>query len=332
MPDRTFSVAPMMDWTDRHARYFLRLISRHVLLYTEMVSTGALLHGDRASLLGYTPAEHPLALQLGGSEPDDMALCARMAEDYGYDEVNINVGCPSDRVRSGRFGACLMADPHVVAECVAAMRANVAVPITVKTRIGIDERDSYADLSDFVGTVAAAGCATFIIHARKAWLRGLSPKENREVPPLCYTRVHRLKADFPKLRIVINGGITSLEQALTHLRAPVPVDGVMIGREAYHNPYLLAGVDGRFFNDRRSVRSRHEIVDALLPYVENHLALGVPLTRMTRHILGLFHGQPGARQWRRILSERAHRLGAGAEVIREAARAVAEEKLVRNAG
>jgi tRNA-dihydrouridine synthase A len=306
----------MMDWTDRHCRYFLRLISRRTLLYTEMVTTGALLHGDVARFLACHPDEHPVALQLGGSEPSELAACARMAQAHGYDQVNLNVGCPSDRVQSGRFGACLMAEPALVAECVAAMGDACTLPVTVKTRIGIDDLDAYEDLTAFIGTVQAAGCGTFIIHARKAWLHGLSPKENREIPPLRYDVVHRLKTDFPHLEIILNGGIRDLDTVAAQLER---VDGVMLGREAYHNPYLLADVDRRFFEDDHPVPDRHAVVEALLPYVSDRLDEGVPLQAMTRHILGLFQGRPGARAWRRHLSENAHRPGAGIEVIRTAA-------------
>lgn len=312
MLNRLLCIAPMLDWTDRHCRFFLRLLTRHTLLYTEMVTTGAVLRGDRERLLAYDPTEHPLALQLGGSEPADLARCARIATDWGYDEVNLNVGCPSDRVRSGRFGACLMAEPDLVAEGVAAMRAAVAIPITVKTRIGIDERDSYEELADFVGRVAAGGCEVFVIHARKAWLNGLSPKENREIPPLRYEVVHRIKQDFPGLTIILNGGLVDLDQMAEQLRR---VDGVMIGRAAYENPYLLAEVDRRFFGSSKPPPSRRQMVRALLPYVEAQLRQGTPLHCMTRHLLGLFHGVPGARAWRRTLSERACRRGAGVEVL-----------------
>ncbi len=322
---RRFCVAPMLDWTDRHARYFMRLLSRRALLYTEMVTTGAMLHGDPRRLLAFHPAEHPLALQVGGSDPREMAECARIAEAWGYDEVNINVGCPSDRVQSGRFGACLMATPEVVAVCVAAMRAATSLPVTVKHRIGIDHQDSEADLERFVATVAAAGCRTFIVHARKAWLQGLSPKENREVPPLDYGRVHRLKVAHPELEIILNGGIRSLDEAEAQLGY---VDGVMLGREAYHNPYLLTGVDRRLFGDLHPPVSRVEAIRALMPYIEAELAAGTPLSQITRHILGLFQGQPGARGWRRVLSERAHRRGAGVEVI-EAALATVERNADR---
>ncbi|WP_051081721.1 tRNA dihydrouridine(20/20a) synthase DusA [Thioalkalivibrio sulfidiphilus] len=313
---RRVSVAPMMDWTDRHCRYFLRLISRHTLLYTEMVTTGALLHGDRERFLAFDPDEHPLALQLGGSEPEELAACARMAEDHGYDEVNLNVGCPSDRVQSGRFGACLMAEPALVAECVAAMRSACSLPVTVKTRIGIDDRDSYPELTEFIDTVQRSGCRTFIIHARKAWLQGLSPRENREVPPLRHDWVYRLKQDFPALEIILNGGVKDLDTVSDALRQ---VDGVMLGREAYHNPYVLAQVDARFYGDDHPVPTRHQVVERFLPYVEARLAQGVPLQAMTRHILGLFQGVPGARAWRRTISENAHRQGAGIEVLMEAA-------------
>lgn len=317
--DRRIAVAPMLDWTDRHCRYFLRLLSRHTLLYTEMATTGAVLRGNPERLLAYDPAEHPLALQLGGSDPDELARCARVAAEFGYDEVNLNVGCPSDRVRSGRFGACLMAEPDVVAEGVTAMRAAVNLPITVKTRIGIDDRDSYEALADFVGRVASGGCEVFIIHARKAWLRGLSPRENREIPPLRHDVVYRLKRDFPSLTIILNGGLVTLEQIADSLRG---VDGVMIGRAAYENPYLLAEVDQRFFGSSTPPLSRHQVVEALLPYVEAQLRRGTPLQAMTRHVLGLFQGIPGARAWRRHLSEHAHRRGAGVEVLAAALRRI----------
>ena len=319
MPYPLFCIAPMLDWTDRHCRFFLRLLSRHVRLYTEMVTTGAVLRGDRDRLLAYDPAEHPLALQLGGSDPADLARCAHIAADWGYDEVNLNVGCPSDRVQSGRFGACLMAEPELVAECVAAMRAATPLPVTVKTRIGIDERDSYEELASFVGRVAAGGCETFIIHARKAWLRGLSPRENREIPPLRYEVVHQLKRDFPGLTVVLNGGLTTLDQAAEQLHQ---VDGVMIGRAAYENPYLLAGIDQRFFGSSASPLSRHQVVHAFTPYIKEQLRRGTPLHCMTRPMLGLFQGIPGARAWRRTLSEQACRRGAGVDVVEEALRQV----------
>jgi len=310
-----FCVAPMMDWTDRHCRFFLRLLSRWALLYTEMITVDAMLRGDRQRLLAYDPAEHPLALQLGGSDPAKLAQCARIAADWGYDEVNLNVGCPSDRVQSGRFGACLMAEPALVGDCVAAMRAVVDFPITVKTRIGIDERDSYEELVDFVGRVAAGGCQVFIIHARKAWLHGLSPKENREIPPLRYEIAHRLKRDFPDLIVALNGGLTTLDQVAEQLQV---MDGVMIGRAAYENPYLLAEVDSRFFSSSAPPPNRHQVIEAFLPYVEKKLQQGISLHSMTRHILGLFQGIPGARAWRRTLSEQACQRGAGIEVIKAA--------------
>ncbi|WP_295579825.1 tRNA dihydrouridine(20/20a) synthase DusA [uncultured Lamprocystis sp.] len=306
------SVAPMLDWTDRHCRYFLRLITRHTLLYTEMVTTGALIYGDQDRHLRFDPAEHPLALQLGGADPRAMAQCARLGADWGYDELNINVGCPSDRVQNGRFGACLMAEPQVVADCVAAMKDAVALPVTVKCRIGIDDRDSYEELTAFVAAVAAAGCDALIVHARKAWLQGLSPRENREVPPLRYDVVARLKADFSALTIVINGGILTLDAAvgfLTHL------DGVMIGRAAYENPWMLAQADRLIYGDTTAVTTRHAVLERFLPYVERQLQTGVPLGAMSRHLLGLFQGQPGARAWRRHISEHAHRPGAGPEVL-----------------
>lgn len=308
-------VAPMMDYTDRHFRYFIRLMSRHTRLYTEMVTSGAILHGDHRRLLEFHAAEHPLALQLGGSEPAALAACTRIAADYGYDEVNLNVGCPSDRVQSGRFGACLMNEPKLVADCVAAMGAASALPVTVKTRIGVDERDSYEELTEFVGTVATAGCRVFIIHARKAWLKGLSPKENREIPPLRYDVAVRLKRDFPALTVVVNGGVQTLEAMESHLGA---FDGVMVGREAVSNPYLFADADRRFFDAAAPVLSRGEILRAWLPYLGAQLQEGIPLQRMTRHALGLFHGCPGARAWRRALSEEATRPGAGLAVLHEA--------------
>jgi tRNA-dihydrouridine synthase A len=305
----------MLDWTDRHCRYLLRLISRHALLYTEMVTTGAILRGDRTRFLAYDDSEHPVALQLGGSDPAALAECARIGADCGYDEINLNVGCPSDRVQSGRFGACLMAEPELVAECVAAMINAVTIPVTVKTRIGIDNTDSYELLAGFIGTIMAAGCETFIIHARKAYLQGLSPKENRSVPPLKYDYGYRIKQQFPQLEIVLNGGITDLDSAFHHLAR---VDGVMLGRAAYHNPYLLAGVDRRFFNSTHTVPGREEVVRQMLPYIERELNAGAPLKHITRHMLGLFQGMPGARHWRRHLSTRAVRSGAGCEVVIEA--------------
>ncbi len=314
-----FSVAPMMDWTDRHCRFFLRLLSRHTLLYTEMVTTGAILHGKAERLLAYDAAEHPIALQLGGSDPAHLAACAKVGERFGYDEINLNVGCPSDRVQEGKFGACLMAEPELVARCVQAMREAVCVPVTVKTRIGIDDKDSYGELVDFIGLVSRAGCDTFIIHARKAWLQGLSPKENRTKPPLRYDVVAKLKADFPALKFVLNGGITSLAQAEGHLRE---FDGVMLGRAAYENPYLLAEVDRRFFGVTAEIRSRPAILEAFKPYLEAELRRGQRLGSMSRHILGLFQGVRGGRAWRRYLSENANLPNAGLEVIDRALLAV----------
>lgn len=305
----------MMECTDRHDRYLLRLITRHAVLYTEMVTANALIHGDRDRLLAFDPAEHPLALQVGGSNPNQMAQCADLAEARGYDEININVGCPSDRVQSGRFGACLMNEPGLIAECVAAMRAVTSIPVTVKTRIGVDRRDSFDQLCDFVQTVAAAGCNTFIIHARKAWLSGLSPKQNRELPPLNYPRVYALKQRLPELTIVINGGVSSLDEAIDHLQH---VDGVMMGRAAYANPYVLAHVDALLFGARHATRSREQVLESYLEYCERELKRGCRLHHLSRHLTGLFQGQPGARAWRRYLSENAHGYDAGIDVIRSA--------------
>lgn len=320
LPALRFSVAPMLDWTDSHCRYFLRLISQHALLYTEMVTTGAILNG-RGDYLAYNEEEHPLALQLGGSAPQELAQCARIAAERGYDEINLNVGCPSDRVQNGRFGACLMASPALVADCVAAMRAEVSIPVTVKSRIGIDELDSYEFLCSFIEQVSAAGCDTFILHARKAWLSGLSPKENREIPPLDYQRVYRVKEDYPHLTIAINGGIQTMDDVLMHLSH---VDGVMVGREAYQNPYMLADVDRQVFGDSAVVPSRHQIVEKMVPYIERELARGNQLAHVTRHMLGLFQGMVGARAWRRHLSEHACRKGADIQVLLDAASLVPE--------
>lgn len=324
MINRTFSVAPMLDWTDRHERFFLRQISQHALLYTEMVTTGAIIYGDQDRHLAFNEAEHPLALQLGGSDPEQLAQCSQIAENYGYDEINLNVGCPSDRVQSGRFGACLMAEPKVVADCVSAMKSAVSLPITVKHRIGVDDRDSWDELCEFVETVAEAGCEAFIVHARKAWLKGLSPKENREIPPLDYQAVYQLKARYPQLEIIINGGISNLDQAALHLKH---VDGVMMGREVYHNPYILADVDRRFFQDLHPEPSRLQIVQQLIPYIERQLAQGNRLHNMTRHITGLYHGRPGARAWRRHLSEQGVRKDAGVEVVLAAIAHVEDRKV-----
>jgi len=326
MSPHRLSVAPMMDWTDRHDRYFLRLISKRTRLYTEMVTIGAILHGDRPRHLDFSKEEHPLALQLGGSEPEKLAECARIAEQWGYDEVNLNVGCPSDRVQNGMFGACLMAKPDLVARCVEAMRGATRLPVTVKHRIGIDDLDSYELLTHFIRTVSGAGCDTFIVHARKAFLQGLSPKENREVPPLRYEVVRQLKTDFPHLTLVLNGGVKSLEDARAHLEW---ADGVMIGREAYQNPYMLAQADALLFGEERPAPTRRQVVEALMPYVEELLSRGGHLSWVTRHILGLFAGLPGARGWRRVLSERACKPGAGMEVLRDALAQVPEPSSLR---
>ncbi|WP_424949348.1 tRNA dihydrouridine(20/20a) synthase DusA [Deinococcus sp.] len=323
-PAHTLSVAPMMDWTDRHCRVFHRLLSRRTLLYTEMVTTGALLHGNAARHLDFSAAEHPLALQLGGSNAAALAEAARIGQDWGYDEINLNVGCPSDRVQNGSFGACLMATPEVVAEGVAAMRAAVGLPVTVKHRIGIDDQDSYEELHHFVSTVAAAGCQTFIVHARKAILKGLTPKQNREIPPLRYEVVRQLRHDFPGLSVVLNGGVKSLEEARAHLTW---AGGVMIGREVYQRPYLLAGADSLIFGEDTLPPTRREVLEAYLPYVEGQLARDVYLSHLTRHILGLFSGQSGARHWKRTLSERSHLPGAGAKVILDAMAGIPEKVL-----
>lgn len=295
------SIAPMMDRTDRHYRYFMRQITRHTLLYTEMITTAALLHGDRDKLLGFAAVEKPLALQLGGDDPTHLATCARLAEDCGYDEVNLNVGCPSDRVQNGHFGACLMAQPGVVARCVEAMRLATTLPVTVKHRIGIDDLDHYDDMANFVRSVANAGCDRFIVHARKALLHGLSPRENRTIPPLRYDDVYRLKAAFPALRIEINGGITTLMQATTHLQY---VDGTMIGRAAYDHPYLFAEADALCFGDTAAPRTRRQVLMAMLAYLEPWAAQGLPPYRIVRHLLGLFAHQRAARLWKRCISER----------------------------
>jgi len=312
----------MMEWTDRHCRAFLRCLTKRTLLYTEMVHCGAVLHGDAERHLGHDAVEHPLALQLGGSDPRDLATAARLAETFGFDEINLNIGCPSERVSAGRFGACLMAEPELVRDCVGAMMDAVTVPVTVKCRTGIDDRDSYEELAQFVETVAQAGCRTFILHARKALLSGLSPKENREVPPLEYGYVARIKADFPDLEIVLNGGVQSLDEALSHLAR---VDGVMIGRAAYHDPWLLREADRRVFGVECGPATRHEVVETMLSYIEAKCREGEPLGRITRHMLGLFNGVPGARAWRRYLSENSHREGAGPEIVRTAAALVAGE-------
>ncbi|MGK2889820.1 MAG: tRNA dihydrouridine(20/20a) synthase DusA [Candidatus Malihini olakiniferum] len=314
-PEQRFSIAPMLDWTDRHCRYFHRQLTRQTLLYTEMITTSAILHG-KGDYLAYSEEEHPVALQLGGSDPAALAQCAQLAEQRSYDEINLNVSCPSDRVQNGRFGACLMAEAELVADCIKAMRDRVAISVTVKTQIGIDDQDSYAFLCNFIHTVAEhRQCDTFIIHARKAWLSGLSPKENREIPPLDYPRVYQLKRDFPTLTIAINGGVKTLEEAKTHL---AQLDGVMMGREAYQNPDLLLNVDTQLFGVKAPAANSVEVVEAMYPYIENELAHGANLGHITRHMLGLFQGIPGARQWRRHLSENAHKSGAGIPVLETA--------------
>jgi tRNA-dihydrouridine synthase A len=309
-----FSVAPMMDWTDRHCRVFHRLLTRRTLLYSEMVPAGAIVHGDRERFLAYDESEHPVALQVGGSDPGDLEICARAAADYGYDEINLNVGCPSDRVQRGRFGACLMAEPDLVARCVEAMR-RVEIEVTVKTRIGIDDRDSYQELQAFIGRLAAAGCTTVIVHARKAWLSGLSPKQNREVPPLRHDIVYRLKQDFPDLTIVLNGGVQDLQESRVHLEH---VDGVMLGRAAYQSPYILAAADQLIFGEDGPPASRADIALAIMPYAERLASEGTAIKHLTRHILGLFNGESGARLWRRYLSENAHLPGARPQIILDA--------------
>jgi tRNA-dihydrouridine synthase A len=306
------SVAPMMDRTDRHFRYFMRQITQHTLLYTEMVTSAAILHGDRYRLLGFSPAEKPLALQVGGDDPKALAFCAQIATEMGYDEINLNVGCPSDRVQNGNFGACLMAQPQRVADCVAAMRQVTSIPVTVKHRIGIDDRDAYEDMVVFVQTVAAAGCERFSVHARKAWLQGLSPKENRDIPPLRYADVYRLKQAFPHLVIEINGGIQTLEQAAMHLQQ---VDAVMIGRAAYDNPYQFALADQCIYGSSSSPPNVFAVVEAMLPYIECWTGQGLKLHKITRHMLQLFAGQPGSRLWKRYLTEHSSKSGAGVEVI-----------------
>ena len=320
--DRKFSVAPMMEWTDRHCRFFHRLLTRRALLYTEMLTTGAVLHGDRARLLRYDRAEHPLALQVGGAEPRALAACARVAADLGYDEINLNVGCPSDRVQEGRFGACLMAEPALVGGCVAAMKAAVAIPVTVKCRIGIDEQDAQAALDVFAETVEYAGADALIVHARKAWLKGLSPKQNREVPPLDYDRVYRLKARHPQLPIVVNGGIASLAAARAHLGH---VDGAMIGRAAYQEPWRLLAVDPLVFGDEAPFTSAREAAMALIPYIERELADGTRLHAITRHLHGLFQAVPGARAFRRRLADAVASPGIGAGLLREALGLVSDD-------
>ena len=310
-----FCVAPMMDWTDRHDRVFLRQLSKHALLYTEMVTSAALKHGDAQYLLQHSVGEHPVALQLGGSKPAELAEAAALAERSGYDEINLNVGCPSDRVQSGAFGACLMAEPELVGKCVSSMMTSVSLPVTIKCRIGIDDRDSQRELEDFIGTVADAGCDTFIVHARKAILSGLSPKENREIPPLKYDSVFAVKQAFPELSIIINGGIKTLEDAESLLKK---TDGVMLGREAYQNPFILNEVDAVFFGTATNVQTRTETLQKFMPYIEQELERGTPLHHMTRHILGLYKGQKGGKNFRRHLSENSYKKTADIGVLLDA--------------
>jgi len=319
---RRFSVAPMMEWTDRHYRYFARLISRHTLLYSEMVTSGALIHGDKQRHLQYNVEEQPVALQLGGSNAKELALCCKMAEDYGYNEVNLNVGCPSDRVQNNMIGACLMGHAGLVNECLSEMSAATSLPVTVKHRIGIDELDSPEFLFGFVDEIKKSGCSTFIVHARKAILQGLSPKENRDIPPLIYDRVYDLKTKFPELEVIINGGIKTLDEIQTHLHH---VDGVMVGREAYQNPWLLSHIDKEIYKDSEAVsQTRHDIVRLMLPYIEDQLNKGQRLNYITRHILGIFHGQAGGKRFRRFISENAHKPGANVSVVEAALELVPE--------
>ncbi|MBR2272830.1 MAG: tRNA dihydrouridine(20/20a) synthase DusA [Fibrobacter sp.] len=321
--NRRLSIAPMLDCTDRHERYFLRLLSKHILLYSEMVTTNALLHTDPDQFLRHQEFEYPAVLQLGGSNPADLAKCSKMVEESGFQEVNLNCGCPSDRVQNGNFGACLMKDKNLVADCFKAMQDAVSIPVSIKCRIGVDEFDSWEFFRDFIGTIADAGCRVFIIHARKAWLKGLSPKENREVPPLNYNTVHRLKAEMPQLNISINGGIKTLDQTLELLQ---DLDGVMVGREAYENPWFLRDADERIFNDANAAKpeSRKALLEAYLPYVEKETARGTPATILVRHLYGLFNGKPGARKYRQYLGENAPKTNNPAEMIRRAMDLVTE--------
>jgi tRNA-dihydrouridine synthase A len=321
MLSRRFSVAPMMDWTDSHCRVFHRLMTRRALLYTEMLTTGAVIHGNRARLLGFDASEHPVALQLGGSDPRELALAAKIGEDFGYDEINLNVGCPSDRVQDGRFGACLMAEPLLVAEGVQAMKQAVRIPVTVKCRIGIDDQDPEEALDTLTRRVVAAGTDALIVHARKAWLKGLSPKENRDIPPLDYDRVYRLKASLPDVPIIINGGIAGIEEAKRHLDH---VDGVMLGRAAYQDPWRLLAVDPELFGEAAPSATMKDVFAAMRPYIERRLASGVRLHSITRHFVGAFHAVPGARAFRRYLAERGVKAGAGVDVLLEAIALVSE--------
>jgi tRNA-dihydrouridine synthase A len=325
MLEACFSVAPMMDWTDRHCRVFHRLMTRRARLYTEMLTTGAIIHGDRRRLLGFDASEHPVALQLGGSDPRDLATSAKIGEDFGYDEINLNVGCPSDRVRDGRFGACLMAEPDLVADGVAAMRREVKIPVTVKCRIGIDDQDPEAALDTLARSVVAAGADALIVHARKAWLDGLSPKENRDIPPLDYDRVYRLKASMPDVPVIINGGIGSLAEARRHL---AHVDGVMLGRAAYQQPWRLIAVDPELFGEAAPFATMKEVFEAMMPYIENELAQGARLHSITRHFVGAFHAVPGARAFRRYLAEHGVRAGAGVGVLSDAVALVEDRRPV----
>lgn len=307
----------MLDWTDRHQRRFIRILTKQAMLYTEMVTTGAIIHGDAERYLQFSEPEHPLALQLGGSDPQDMAMCSKIAEDHGYDEVNINVGCPSDRVQNGSFGACLMAEPEVVAENFIAMQKAVSIPVTIKNRLAIDDMDEAEGLHRFLSIVSEAGCKTFIVHARKAWLQGLSPKQNRDVPPLNYDLVYQMKKEFPQLEIILNGGISSLDESHDHLQY---VDGVMIGREAYHNPYMMIDADKEIFgNSNATISSRMKVLEDYKPYIQEQLENGTNLKHITRHILGLFNGEAGAKKWRRYLSENAHKPKSGMDIIETAA-------------
>jgi tRNA-dihydrouridine synthase A len=322
--DYRFNVAPMMDWTDRHCRVFHRLMTRRARLYTEMLTTGAIIHGDRARLLGFDQSEHPVALQLGGSDPRDLAVCAKIGEDFGYDEINLNVGCPSDRVKDGRFGACLMAEPALVAEGVRAMKRAVSIPVTVKCRIGIDDQDPEIALDQLARSVVDAGADALIVHARKAWLNGLSPKENRDIPPLDYDRVYRLKTAFPGVPIIINGGIASLAEAKAHLGF---VDGVMLGRAAYQEPWRLLRADPDLFGEAAPHAVMKDVLEAMMPYIERELAQGTRLHSIVRHFVGAFHGVPGARAFRRHLAENGVRPGAGVNVLRDAI-ALVEDRVV----
>jgi tRNA-dihydrouridine synthase A len=318
--NRKFCIAPMMDCSDRHSRYFLRLFSKNILLYTEMITAAAIINGDRDHLLGFSDEEHPIAVQVGGSDPEQLYRVAKYCEEYGYDEINLNCGCPSDRVQSGSFGACLMADPARVSDCIRALISGSRLPVTVKHRTGIDQQDDYMIFSQFAAKQIEAGAAALIVHARNAWLNGISPKQNREIPPLKYDWVYRLKQDFPDTEVIINGGIKTLESCAQHLSQ---VDGVMLGREPYQNPYVLHQVDPVIFNESGSMpKSRQGMLQAVYPYIEEQLAQGLPLTRMVRHIIGLYHGEPNGRRWRRYLSENAYRKSAGMQTLYEAERMV----------